>query len=99
MVPHQMPQPVMRSRERQLLNRLLGVMSIVTMVMTIPQVWIIWVGKETAGVSLLSWSAYLASALLWFWHGLHERDRNIYLACVGWILLDLAVIVGIVVYG
>ncbi len=99
MVPHQMQQTIVRSRERALLNRLLGVMSIVTMVMTIPQVWIIWVEEQTAGVSLLSWSAYLASALLWFWHGVRERDRNIYLACIGWILLDIAVIVGIVVYG
>ncbi len=98
MVPHQMHQSATHSRERRLLNRLLGVMSIVTMVMTVPQVWIIWVDRQTAGASLLSWSAYLASALLWLWHGLREHDRNIYLACVGWILLDLAVVVGIIVY-
>ena len=75
-------------------NRLLGVMSIFTMLMTIPQVLTIWVGHQAAGVSILSWSAYLLSALLWFWHGLRQRDRNIYLPCVGWALLDLAVITG-----
>lgn len=79
--------------------RLLGVMSLVTMVMTIPQVWVIWVNHETAGVSLLSWSAYFVSAVLWFAHGLHQHDKNIYLACLGWLGLDLAVIVGVVVHG
>lgn len=80
------------------MNRVLGVMSFVTMAMTIPQVWLIWIDRQTAGVSLLSWGAYLVSAILWFGHGLHQRDKNIYLACLGWIALDLAVIGGVVLY-
>ena len=51
------------------------------------------------GVSLLSWSAYLVSAVLWLWFGIQKRDRNIYLPCVGWIALDSGVIVGVVIYG
>jgi uncharacterized protein with PQ loop repeat len=80
------------------LSRLLGAMSVFTMLMTIPQVLTIWVGHQAAGVSIVSWSAYLLSALLWFWYGVQKRDRNIYLACVGWIVLDVAVVVGAVVY-
>jgi uncharacterized protein with PQ loop repeat len=74
-------------------------MSIATMLMTIPQVLTIWVGQDAAGVSVVSWSAYLVSAVLWFWHGLKQHDKNIYLPCVGWIALDAAVIVGAVTYG
>jgi uncharacterized protein with PQ loop repeat len=81
------------------LRRLLGGMSVFTMLMTIPQILTIWVSHQAAGVSVLSWSAYLASAVLWFWYGLLKRDRNIYLPCVGWIALDGAVIVGAIVYG
>jgi uncharacterized protein with PQ loop repeat len=81
------------------LRRLLGGMSVFTMLMTIPQVLTIWVGHPAAGVSVLSWSAYLLSALLWFWYGVQKRDKNIYLACIGWIGLDAAVIAGAVVYG
>jgi hypothetical protein len=67
--------------------------------MTVPQVWIIWVGHQASGVSLLSWGAYLLSAALWFWYGLRKGDRNIYLACLGWVGLDVAVIAGTLVYG
>jgi uncharacterized protein with PQ loop repeat len=81
------------------LRRLLGGMSIFTMLMTIPQVLTIWVGHQAAGVSLLTWSTYLVSAFLWLWFGIRKRDRNIYLPCIGWILLDAAVIVGVVMYG
>ncbi len=81
------------------MSRLLGSLSIFTMLMTIPQVLTIWVGHQAAGVSLLSWSAYLLSAVLWFWYGLQKHDKNIYLPCVGWIALDSAVIFGVLIYG
>jgi uncharacterized protein with PQ loop repeat len=81
------------------LRGLLGGMSAFTMIMTVPQVWAIWAGQQAAGVSVLSWSAYLVSALLWLWFGIRKHDRNIYLPCLGWIALDGAVIAGAVVYG
>ena len=81
------------------LRGVLGGMSIFTMVMTVPQVLEIWVSHQAAGVSILSWSAYLVSAVLWLWFGIRRRDRNIYLPCLGWIALDGAVIAGAVVYG
>ena len=81
------------------LRRLLGGMSVFTMLMTIPQVLTIWGTHQAAGVSLLSWSAYLVSAILWFWFGIHKRDKNIYLPCVGWMALDGGVIAGVVMYG
>lgn len=81
-----------------LLRRALGGMSVFTMLMTVPQVLTIWVGHQAAGVSVVSWSAYLLSAVLWFWYGLQKKDRNIYLPCVGWGALDAAVIVGALIY-
>ena len=79
-------------------SRVLGGMSVFTLLMTVPQVLTIWVGHQAAGVSIISWSAYLLSAFLWFWYGLQKRDKNIYLPCVGWIGMDAAVIVGALIY-
>jgi uncharacterized protein with PQ loop repeat len=97
------PDPTMAaahtSGSEKALRRLLGSMSVFTMVMTIPQVLTIWGSHQAAGVSLLSWSAYLASALLWFWLGIKKRDKNIYLPCIGWIALDAAVVAGALTYG
>lgn len=80
------------------MKRLLGGLSVFTLVMTVPQILAIWVERQAAGVSLLSWSAYGISALVWFMYGVKKADRNIYLPCVGWVLLDAAVIVGAVIY-
>lgn len=70
-----------------------------TIVITAPQVWAVWVERQAAGVSVLTWSAYLVSALLWFWHGLRQRDRNIWIPCIAWIAADATIIAGAFLYG
>lgn len=80
------------------LERVLRWLSVFTMLMTVPQVLTIWVERNAGGVSLVSWVAYLISACLWFVYGLRKRDKTIYLACVGWVLLDAAIVIGIIVH-
>src|SRR5258708_8521414 len=80
----QSPLPVTR------LEKVLRGLSVFTMLMTVPQVLTIWIGHNAGGVSLVSWLAYLIAACLWFVYGLQTNDKTIYLACVGWVLLDLA---------
>jgi uncharacterized protein with PQ loop repeat len=99
MNPIPAPAAVHPSTSDARLRRLLGAMSVFTMLMTIPQVLTIWISQQAAGVSILSWSAYLVSAILWFWFGMQKKDKNIYLPCVGWIVLDLGVIMGVIIYG
>lgn len=98
MAPDPMTPTDHASLSETVLSRVLGGMSVFTLLMTVPQVLTIWSGRQAAGVSVISWSAYLLSAILWFGYGLHKRDKNIYLPCVGWIGLDTAVIVGAVIY-
>ena len=81
------------------MKQVLGGMSVFTLLMTVPQIYTIWATRQAAGVSLLSWSAYLISAFAWFVYGVRKGDLNIYLPCVGWLLLDGAVVAGIIVYG
>ena len=81
------------------LDRVLRGMSAFTMLMTLPQVLAIWVGGDARNVSLFSWAAYLLSACLWFVYGVRKGDRTIYVACIGWILLDAAIVAGVIAYG
>ena len=80
------------------LEKILRLLSVFTLLMTVPQVLVIWVDHEAGGVSLASWAAYLFSACLWFVYGVQKRDKTIYVACIGWILLDAAVVAGVIVH-
>jgi uncharacterized protein with PQ loop repeat len=68
------------------------------MLMTIPQVVNVW-RDGAGGVSLASWSAYLVSSFAWLAYGIRQRDPTIWLVCIGWIIVDGAVVVGILVKG
>ena len=81
------------------LVKILRGLSVFTMLMTVPQVLTIWVSRDAGGVSLVSWLSYLLAACLWFVYGVQKRDKTIYLACVGWVLLDVAIVVGVLVHG
>jgi uncharacterized protein with PQ loop repeat len=81
------------------LEKVLRGLSVFTMLMTVPQVLTIWVGGNASGVSLVSWISYLIAACLWFVYGIQKQDKTIYLACVGWVLLDAAVVIGVIVHG
>jgi uncharacterized protein with PQ loop repeat len=81
------------------LDRVLRVFSVLTMLMTVPQVYAVWFGRDTGGVSLASWATYLVSACLWLVHGLRKKDKTIYVACFGWIALDAAIVAGVLMRG
>lgn len=77
-----------------ILDMVLPALSLVTMALTIPQVWSVWVQNNTSGVSLLSWGAYFVAACLWLADGLRKNDKTIWVACIGWVVLDGAIFFG-----
>ena len=81
------------------LEKAMRSLSVITMLMTLPQVYAVWFGPTASGVSVMSWASYLASACLWLVYGLQKKDKTIYLACIGWIVLDAAIVAGAVVRG
>lgn len=80
-------------------EKVLRGMSAVTLLMTLPQVFSIWIHGDARGVSVASWATYLFVACLWLVHGIRKRDKTIYVACAGWILLDAAIVIGVLVHG
>ena len=81
------------------LEKILRGLSVFTMLMTVPQVLTVWIGRDAGGVSLVSWVSYLVAACLWFVYGFQKRDKTIYLACIGWIVLDAAIVAGVIAHG
>ena len=63
-------------------------------IMTIPQVYSIWVQKNK-GVSVVSWIAYLLISCIWLIYGLKHRDKPIIIVQVIWIALDGIIVAGL----
>lgn len=65
---------------------------------TLPQAYSIWVYKQTAGVSMLSWCGYLASSCIWFAYGIFKRDKILIISCFIWVITEGSVVFGLVIY-
>ena len=81
------------------MKRLLGAVAVITLIMTVPQIYTIWIDRQTAGISLWSWITYSIGSFVWFVYGVRKQDRIIYLPCAAWLLIDSAVVVGVLMYG
>jgi len=65
---------------------------------TIPQLFEIWAKQDASGVSLISWTAYLVGAMFWLFYGLVHRAKPIVFTYGIWVILDIFIIIGIVLY-
>jgi hypothetical protein len=98
MFPNPITPPIHAPHADTLLRRLLGGMSLFTRLVTIPQVLAIWFSHQAAGgfAIIIECVSCLCRYLVWF--GIQKHDKNIYLPCVGWMVLDSAVILGAIIY-
>ncbi len=67
--------------------------------MTLPQLVKVFAQQNAGGLSLLTWVAYLFCASFWLAYGFMHREKPIIFTYTLWILLDIAIIVGIFMYG
>ncbi len=68
-------------------------------IMTIPQVWKIWMNKDATGVSLISWLAYTILGTLWIFYGILHKDRRIITIYSGFVIINTMVVIGTFLYG
>lgn len=68
-------------------------------VFTLPQIFQIWSQQDASGVSLLTWISWLFIAAVWVIYGIFERDMPIILSNIAWLIVEIGVIAGILVYG
>jgi len=65
---------------------------------SLPQVHMIVTTHQTAGVSLLTWSLFVVSAVLWFAYSIVHRAWPVMISAVLSIVVESAVIVAVLLY-
>lgn len=83
---------------KKLLDRSIYVIGIAGPALTIPQLFKIWSAKSAAGVSLITWASYSILAFFWLIYGLLHREKPIILTYFSWLVVDLLVVLGVIIY-
>jgi len=84
---------------KNFVDKLVMLAGIVGVLMTFPQIWLIYVGKTAAGLSLSSWISYWLIGIIWLFYGIIHKERPIIIINGLWFFLYLAIIIGIIIYG
>jgi len=66
--------------------------------LTIPQLLTVWIHKDTSGLSLVTWVSWVVIAFFWLAYGITHREWPIIMTYIGWIAVELGVVIGILLY-
>lgn len=62
---------------KRFIDNIIYFVGMVGPIMTIPQVWNIWIEQNASGVSPISWSAYLIVSMFWLTYGITHKEKPI----------------------
>lgn len=66
-----------------------------SVLMTLPQAYEIWILGKTEGVSLISWASWTFFAVLWTLYGIVHKSKVLILIHGSWVLMNGLVALGI----
>lgn len=82
---------------KRFIDMLIYIGGIVSPVMTLPQLFKIWVEKNIVGVSLATWVAFLVGGLFWIAYGvIHKEKPIIFIYSLGTVINAL-IVAGIII--
>lgn len=85
-------------KDNLLLSRLVLGMAIIEPLMTLPQIYKIWVRHETAGVSFATWAFFITAAIVWLLYGIQLKNIPIIVSSTLWILVEGGIVLGLMIY-
>jgi uncharacterized protein with PQ loop repeat len=87
-----------KKQQKTLIRRAVLATAVIEPAMTLPQIYDIWSTHTAAGVSKLTWSMYVGAAAVWLLYGIQEKDKPIIVSSILWIVAEVAVVIGAVLY-
>jgi len=87
-----------QKRNRTKIDRVMSVAAVAHPLMAVPQVVQIYTTHEVAGLSIFMWVAWLALGMVFLLYGLAHLLKPYILMQVLWVVIDVLVITGILLY-
>jgi uncharacterized protein with PQ loop repeat len=87
-----------KKHSHQALKYLIYISSICGPLLTLPQIYYIWIHKSAEGVVILSWLGYLLIAVVWTVYGIVYKQKLVTLSSALWIVVEAVVILEAMMY-
>ena len=84
---------------KRIFDKLIYVVGIFGPLMTLPQVMKIWINHQVAGVSIVTWVGYSVNSFFWLGYGIIHKEKPIIINYILWLILNISVVIGVLIYG
>ena len=81
------------------IDNLTSLMTIITPILTLPQLINIWFYREVQGVSLITWLMYLSAAIIWLLYGILHKEKRITVLNSLLVIINGFIVIGILIFG
>ena len=86
------------SRWHRFVDDSIWVFGLLGPLLSVPQAWIIWSNKAAGDVSLISWLSFTVGSIFWLFYGFLHKEKPIIVTYCLFLVVNLFVVVGIVLY-
>ena len=90
--------PHIKYDKDKLLGKSIYIAGIIGPVVTLDQLRKVWIVQDAEGISVISWVGYLVAAILFMIYGIAHKEKPIIFTYAIWIVLDILMIVGSLLY-
>ena len=87
-----------KNNEILLIDMLAYVSAVVSPFMTLPQLYGVWIQKNVAGVSFVSWVGFAFFNLIFVLYGITKKEKLIIVNNSIWFIMQSAVAIGVLLY-
>ena len=70
-----------------------------TLIMSLPQVFKIWLNKDAGSISLITWIVYSVGNFFWLAYAFLHKDRTLIFTYLGWLVINALMVIGTLLYG
>ena len=84
---------------KRFVDRFIYVTAIFGPLVSIPQILKIWAEKDASGISFITWLGFLFGAIFWLFYGIMHKEKPIILSSLLWIIVEIFILIGILIYG
>lgn len=81
----------------RLIDRCIYVIGLISVAANLPQLWDVWVSKNTSGVSVISWMGFFLGSIFWFGYGWLHKERPIMLINGLLIFVQAGIVAGLII--
>jgi uncharacterized protein with PQ loop repeat len=88
-----------RKEDMRTIDQAMWLVSIINPLVAIPQAVVIYVNQDATNVSLVTWLSFMLVGVVLTFYSLAHRIKPMIINQILWFAVDIAIIVGILMYG